>query len=81
MSFPDYLTSKKIDATRFEAAEPDVFREWADVFEHVHPNSFTLQKLNLINAVRRKYGQGVHAPVAKSGAVLPGPVTTKPKIN
>ena len=54
-SFEEYLTSKKIDSQRFQQAEPDIWRSWKTEFEQMHPNSFTLQKLNLINPVRRKY--------------------------
>lgn len=53
--FEDYLRVKKIDSDTFRRMEPDLWRAWKAEFEQVHPNSFTLQKLNLINAVRRKY--------------------------
>ena len=53
--FEDYLASKKIDSGAFKMAEPDVWANWKNEFEQVHPNSFTLQKLNLINPMRRKY--------------------------
>jgi len=81
MSFPDFLVSKKIDAARFAAAEPDVFKEWADLFEQMHPNSFTLQKLNLINAVRRKYWLGLDPPGTPSGDTPNRPALVKPKIS
>jgi hypothetical protein len=55
MSFTDYLTEKKIDAQQFQQAEPIVYGEWAAIFEQVHPDSFTVQKKFLINALRRRY--------------------------
>jgi len=50
-----YLTSKKIDAAKFRKAEPELWAEWNTEFEQMHPESFTMQKLNLINPIRRKY--------------------------
>jgi hypothetical protein len=50
-----YLTSKKIDSAAFRKAEPELWEAWSYEFEQMHPNSFTLQKLNLINPIRRKY--------------------------
>ena len=54
-SFEEYLASKKIDSNKFREAEPEVWTAWKAEFEQMHPNSFTVQKLNLINPVRRKY--------------------------
>lgn len=54
-SFREYLVSKKIDADAFKHSEPEVWNAWEVEFEQIHPNSFTVQKLNLINLVRRKY--------------------------
>jgi hypothetical protein len=55
MTFEEYLVSKKIDQGLFKDAEPKLFQEWKIEFEQVHPNSFTSQKLYLINPIRRKY--------------------------
>jgi hypothetical protein len=55
VDFDQYLTSKKIDAKAFSAAEPALFDLWKKEFEQMHANSFTVQKLNLINPLRRKY--------------------------
>ena len=55
MDFEAYLVSKKIDSVQFANAEPNVWRTWKSEFEQIHPNSFTAQKLYLINPVRRKY--------------------------
>ncbi|HEY0652910.1 MAG TPA: hypothetical protein VGD65_07270 [Chryseosolibacter sp.] len=55
MTFDQYLISKKIDASAFEKAEPALFQSWKKEFDEMHANSFTVQKLNLINPIRRKY--------------------------
>lgn len=55
MTFEEYLVSKKIDQDLFKDAEPKLFQEWRNEFEQIHPNSFTAQKLYLINPIRRKY--------------------------
>lgn len=91
MNFDDYLLSKKIDAQAFIKAEPALFQSWKMEFEQMHPNSFTVQKLNLINPIRRKY-QLKEIPVAQvqeqpseptvsnpPAAVKPGKPVIKPK--
>ena len=55
VNFEAYLISKKIDSEAFSKAEPGVWQLWKQEFEQMHPNSFTAQKLYLINPVRRKY--------------------------
>lgn len=55
MLWEEYLISKKIDSTAFREKESDLWKEWKALFEQVHPNSFTAQKLYLINPIRRKY--------------------------
>ena len=55
MSFKEYLTNKKIDADAYKASEPDQWLAFATIFEQMHPKSFTLQKLNLINGIRRQF--------------------------
>src|SRR5687768_3513436 len=54
-TFEAYLGSKKIDSEAFRKAEPDLWKAWKGEFEQMHANSFTVQKLNLINPIRRKY--------------------------
>lgn len=72
--FEAYLVSKKIDSQAFRNAEPDLWEAWKREFEEMHPNSFTVQKLNLINPIRRKYLLA-DLPDAKSAATsTPGPV-------
>lgn len=55
MSFDEYLTAKKIDSQRFKQTDPTLYTEWAVLFEVVHPDSFTVQKKFLLNALRRQY--------------------------
>lgn len=65
IDFRDYLVSKKIDPNEFKAAEPELFEKLATIFDQMHPDSFTAQKLFLINPIRRKYllkGQAEEAP-------------------
>lgn len=55
MDFEQYLEKKKIDSTRFKTAEPERWQAWKQELEQMHPESFTAQKLYLINPIRRKY--------------------------
>jgi hypothetical protein len=70
VNFEDYLTSKRIDGAAFKKAEPEVFESWRSEFQQMHVNSFTMQKLNLINPIRRKY------TLAVAELPAPPPVTT-----
>ncbi|PIB36753.1 hypothetical protein BFP72_15770 [Reichenbachiella sp. 5M10] len=54
-SFESYLISKKIDSAKFKLAEQSLYEALASDFEQMHPDSFTQQKLFLINPLRRKY--------------------------
>jgi len=72
--FEEYLTGKKIDAAAFKQHEPEMWEEWLQLFTEVHPNSFTQQKLFLINPIRRKY------PLKEDfSAEKPEPAKAKPK--
>lgn len=92
MNFEEYLISKKIDSHAFRKAEPALFKRWELEFEQMHPKSFTLQKLNLINPVRRKYTlkediskedikPSEAIPASKPAMAKPGKPVIKPKIN
>jgi hypothetical protein len=73
VDFEAYLISKKIDSGRFLKAEPEVWKTWKSEFDQMHPNSFTAQKLYLINPVRRKYQlkqESVEVPVASPPASI-----------
>ena len=86
VDFETYLKSKRIDSDAFRAAEPEVWDAWKRDFDEMHPNSFTVQKLNLINPVRRKYllqaktGETAPAPERVAKPVMGKPVI-KPRIN
>jgi len=54
-TFEEYLKKKKIDSDAFREAEAETWLEWKKLYERMHPDSFTSQKLFLINPVRRKY--------------------------
>jgi hypothetical protein len=55
VDFEQYLTAKKIDSIAFKHAEPARWSDWQAEFSQLHPDSFTAQKLYLINPIRRKY--------------------------
>ncbi len=50
-----YLISKKIDPSAFEQGEKALYQEFERAFTHIHPASFTAQKLFLLNKLRRKF--------------------------
>jgi hypothetical protein len=81
-TFEAYLVSKKIDSNAFRSAEPDLWRTWKEEFEEMHPNSFTVQKLNLINPIRRKYHLAITEEEKKaaepSPTAQPKPISPKP---
>lgn len=70
IDFNTYLSTKKIDSSRFRESEPELYEKLDHVFSQIHPNSFTAQKLFLINPLRRKY-------LLANDEVE---VTTKPKV-
>lgn len=55
MNFEEYLKGKKIDPISFKKREVDQYNDFEKLFLQMHPNSFTSQKLFLLNAIRRKY--------------------------
>jgi len=55
MTFEEYLSTKKIDSNAFQQAESQRWSEWKHIFGHMSADSFTAQKLFLINPIRRKY--------------------------
>lgn len=80
MDFEAYLVSKKIDSNAFKTAEPVVWNAWNAEFKVMHPNSFTAQKLYLINPVRRKY-QLKQVPVQKESVEQAPSQTPKEPVN
>tara|TARA_Y100001949_G_C15782614_1_gene241322 strand:+ start:247 stop:495 length:249 start_codon:yes stop_codon:yes gene_type:complete len=71
MTWKEYLISKKIDPDRFKSGNNRLFREFDLLFSQLHPDSFTAQKLYLINKIRRQYKlesedkKAVETPVKK----------------
>lgn len=55
MDFIAYLVSKKIDPVTFKNTDPNRFEDWQSLFNEMHPNSFTVQKMFLMNDIRRRY--------------------------
>ena len=83
MLFDEYLTGKKIDPAKFKHADPAQYAEFQKIFDQVHPESFTQQKLFLINQIRRAYKPEEQAAVKKaanpSKAMRPRIKPLKPK--
>jgi hypothetical protein len=81
MSFEEYLAGKKIDSKMFQEAEPGLWSEWSRLFDVISPESFTAQKLYLINPIRRKYLLKSPAATAhsKPGAPTAGKPVMKPR--
>ncbi len=83
-TFEQYLKSKRIDSARFREAESDLWETWKHEFDQMHPNSFTVQKLNLINPIRRKYllatvEESVKPPAPAPSPARPGRPVIRPK--
>lgn len=55
LTWEEYCIKKKIDSAAFQKSEPEKWKELKNLFEQIHPNSFTEQKKFLINDIRRKY--------------------------
>ena len=55
MTWEEYCIKKKIDSEAFKKGDSAKWQELKDIFDQVHPNSFTEQKKFLINNLRRKY--------------------------
>jgi hypothetical protein len=73
VNFEEYLISKKIDSKAFAEAESQLWSAWKSEFDQMHPNSFTVQKLNLINPIRRKYPLPLQENLSKQEVPSPAP--------
>ena len=49
LSFEEYCKSKSINPVQFKKAEQLLYNDLESYFNQVHPDSFTAQKLFLIN--------------------------------
>ena len=80
MLFDEYLKSKKIDPEAFLKNEPEIFSNWKNLFEQMHPASFTSRFLFKINGIRRNFQLRTEVTQATPAAVKPKPVI-RPKIS
>lgn len=80
MDFLAYLKSKKIDPEKFREADQEKFNELNVIFDQMHPESFTTQKLFLINPLRRKYKWAGEEEKVESKLKPMKPRISKPKI-
>ena len=80
MDFSAYLKSKKIDPEKFRNDDSVKFEKLKEVFDQVHPESFTAQKLFLINPLRRKYKWAGEEEKSESKPKPMKPRIPKPKI-
>lgn len=76
MNFRTYLIGKKIDPAKFKSEEAETYRSFNMLFSQMHPESFTAQKLFLINKLRRKYT----LEKEPEEATIKQPQKVKPKI-
>lgn len=82
MEFDEYLKQKKIDSEKFKQGEAAQYAEFKKIFDQVHPESFTQQKLFLINNIRRAYKLENNEEAVKSAskpAMRPKIKPLKPK--
>lgn len=79
LTFADYLKSKKIDLKSFFSSDQEMYESWKREFDQIHPNSFTQQKLFLINSLRRKYPLKEEEKVVEKKKPMVRPKMTKPK--
>jgi len=81
MDFESYLIKKKIDPKAFAKGQPDRFEEFRQLFGQVHPDSFTAQKLFLINSTRRAYLLKEETEIKVVKKAMMRPKIAKPKTN
>ena len=55
LTFTEYCNSKSINAIQFKRSDEILYNDLEVYFNQVHPDSFTAQKLFLINELRRRY--------------------------
>ena len=80
MEWDTYLEQKKINADAYMKGNPVQYQEFKEIFYQVSPNSFTSQKLFLLNRIRRQYPL-VQAEVVKPAAKPAARPVFKPKTN
>lgn len=55
INFAEYCKSKRINPDLFKRAEPELYSKFKSEFTQMSPQSFTAQKLFLINDIRRRF--------------------------
>ena len=78
MTFKEYLIGKKIDPEKFSKKEPARYQEFKGLFDQIHPDSFTQQKLFLINQIRRQFKLEQSAQIEKAKPTKPARPKMKP---
>ena len=78
MEWGNYLEQKKINADAYRQGNPEQYQEFKEIFYQVSPNSFTSQKLFLLNRIRRQYPL-IQVEAAKSAAKPAARPVFKPK--
>lgn len=78
VTFDEYLATKLIDYERFKLTDVKHYEQLKEVFDVTHPDSFTAQKLFLINPIRRKFLRNPEIP--KSDSVEKSKIKLRPKI-
>lgn len=76
MNLRTYLITKKIDPDQMKKGDPERYQEFNRLFSQIHPDSFTSQKLFLLNKLRRKY----KLTAEQGEKVIEKPKSIKPKI-
>jgi len=59
-TFEEFLAAKKINSRAFQQAQPQKWQALREIFEQMHPESFTAQKKFLFNDLRHKYPLSPH---------------------
>jgi len=79
MDFKTFLQQKKIDPKGFAQQRQEEYVRWEKLFDQVHPNSFTAQKLFLINQGRREFPLPKEEEAPKVKKAMPKPKMIQPK--
>ena len=79
LNFKDYLHKKKIDAMAFAKARPEQYADLKKEFDQLHPDSFTAQKLFIINPIRREFPFKEEAVTKVEKKPQPKPKIVRPK--
>ena len=79
LDFKTFLQKKKIDPKAFAQQQQEEYVRWKKLYDQVHPNSFTAQKLFLINQVRREFPFKEEQEQPKKKTAMPKPKMTPPK--